>query len=423
LISPKQKRAPALPQRVESLEQFIQAARQLEKAWARGEPTLPWFRGQENAEWGLLPKIYRYPDMGLSDEYEIREQFCTLAPVLSNGTPVTEQPDAANWAWYFLMQHYGVPTRLLDWTESALVALYFAVRGNDGSTPAAVWALDPWTLNRRLLRTDAVIPPGDPGILESDRRRVAKWLPYRFAHRRRLPRFPVAVYPTHTAVRISAQKSCFTVHGQERLGFEILAKDALRRCIVKVEIPAWSTREIRDALETCGLEETSVFPDLEALGRSLTLGCEPAPRLPHEQVSVRLGKSERHGVGAFAIRRIRKGSRVFSNDPGGVVWIPEDEVKRLPAATRKLYEDFAVLKNGRYGAPVHFERLTPAWYVNDDRKGPNLRADEYLNFFALRDIVAGEELTADYSTYSENEYTEADKQRLKGNRRIRKRSK
>jgi len=44
--------------------------------------------------------------------------------------------------------------------------------------------------------------------------------------------------------------------------------------------------------------------------------------------------------------------------------------------------------------------LTPAWYLNDSQTGPNVYCDAHYDFFAMRDIKEGEELKADYSTYS-----------------------
>lgn len=63
-------------------------------------------------------------------------------------------------------------------------------------------------------------------------------------------------------------------------------------------------------------------------------------------------------------------------------------------------DDFAVLKNKRYGCPLSFNRLTPSWYLNNS-KIPNVRCDENYDFVAIRNIKPGEELTADYSTYSD----------------------
>jgi len=74
----------------------------------------------------------------------------------------------------------------------------------------------------------------------------------------------------------------------------------------------------------------------------------------------------------------------------------------LPKEIKKLYTDFGVLKDGRYGCPPCFNQLTPAWYLNNSKKTPNVRCDANYDFFALRDIKAGEELTAHYSKYSEN---------------------
>ena len=68
----------------------------------------------------------------------------------------------------------------------------------------------------------------------------------------------------------------------------------------------------------------------------------------------------------------------------------------------RLYEEFCVLKGTTYQCPSSFNKLTPAWYLNTSKR-PNVAADSSLKFYAIRDIQAGEELTADYDTYSDNE--------------------
>src|SRR5260370_270988 len=116
------------------------------------------------------------------------------------------------------MQHYGAPTRLLDWTEGALIALYFAVKQNSGCHDAAVWLLDPWELKKKVVKQDWVVAPGEPGTSAWDRRLYDRWLPGRFARGKRWPRRPAAIYPGHIVRRIGAQRSCFTIHGWERRG-------------------------------------------------------------------------------------------------------------------------------------------------------------------------------------------------------------
>src|SRR5262245_3594236 len=109
----------------------------------------PWFRGHGNASWSLQPCLYRpRSDIGgigadYYNEAILLEKFRLRAPTFLERVPATD------WEWLFLMQHYGLPTRLLDWTESSLIALYFAVRDHAGDADAAVWAMNPWGLNRK----------------------------------------------------------------------------------------------------------------------------------------------------------------------------------------------------------------------------------------------------------------------------------
>jgi hypothetical protein len=384
-----------------SVEEFGKKVCDIGRKWYPDYPLLPWCRGQERSEWPLVPKLYRGADGDLNTEYEIREEFCTRAPALSDYARPSDDRVTGKWEWYFVMQHYGAPTRLLDWTESPLVSLYFAVRSSRGCFPAAVWILDAWWLNRMVIRKDEVIPPADTGTLPADRKRVAPWLPDRFKKGARLPRLPCAVYPTHTMRRISAQRSCFTIHGSAHDGFDEITHNRRRAKLVKIEIPAWEVRQVRDSLESYGIDETTIFPDLEALGRAVTLHWTTAALgRPDDRVFTRLGRSKIHGVGVFAIRSIRRGTRLFQGDDDGMIWVDTADTNKLSQEVQRLYEDFAVSRSGRYGCPASFNRLTPAWYINDSRKNPNVRCDQNYEFIALRDIRRGEELTVDYSQYS-----------------------
>jgi hypothetical protein len=127
--------------------------------------------------------------------------------------------------------------------------------------------------------------------------------------------------------------------------------------------------------------------------------------LPHEAVFVRLGVSEVHGIGVFAICPISRGTRIFANDSLPVTWIEEAVLDRadLSVAQARLYRDFGVLRHGRIGCPLNFNYLTPSWYLNEPPAGKaaSVATDADLNFFACRDIAEGEELTIIYSAFSE----------------------
>jgi len=132
------------------------------EAKSKGDSKPLWFRGQRSVRWDLRPRIYRREYKGAL-ESEIRLEF------EGNGLQLaTTNLSRTKWEWYFLMQHYGAPTRLLDWTGNPLVALYFAIadeRESFESHDAAVWAFDPWRWNR--LNSDGLSGPGLPGWKEA----------------------------------------------------------------------------------------------------------------------------------------------------------------------------------------------------------------------------------------------------------------
>ena len=132
--------------------------------------------------------------------------------------------------------------------------------------------------------------------------------------------------------------------------------------------------------------------------------CTMKDALPHSHVYTRLMRSPIHGVGVFAIRSIKKGTRLFDSEEE-ITWVDEQELKHLSRQIRKLYEDFSVIKDGKYGCPINFNRLTMAWYLNDSDQ-PNVIVDDDYNMWAARDIEEGEELTIDSSKFSKQPYKE-----------------
>jgi len=123
-----------------------------------------WFRGAGKATYNLLPTLYRHAREHAVVDLELLERNLMMR-FQQRSIPFMTRALADNWDHLFFMQHYGIPTRLLDWTENPLIGLYFAIMSSPfsgklaGANPvltfssdAAVWILDPVAWNRHALR-------------------------------------------------------------------------------------------------------------------------------------------------------------------------------------------------------------------------------------------------------------------------------
>ena len=383
-------RGPSAEFSVSTLGGYVEVVESIRARWGFEYDDLlkPWFRGQHRKQWELVPSIARIGGFDRKTEDKIREEFATKAPALSRFEPLPTN----DWDLYFLMQHYGAPTRLLDWTQSPAIALYFAVRDNPGYYDSALWMLDPYELNRRVVKKGEVVSPSAQGVSKRDAERVAPWLRERWSTAK-IPDDPLAIYPTHIARRISSQSACFTIHGSRMPGFTRFAEGS-DPCLVKIVLPGRSVKGLRFAIQQQGIDDTTIFPDLEGLGRALaTTYRNQKERLPHSGVYVRIKPStiQRSGVGVFAIKRIPKGEPIFSGANEEVLWVKETSIPKA-GPVRQLYDDFAIKDGEFYGCPISFNRLNPAWFLNQSKQ-PNALCDENLRFLAIRDISAGEEIT------------------------------
>ena len=143
---------------VTSLGAFIERVSTLRSAWGLPKHKELWFRGEgrDYAETTLRPELYRPAKNGTSlkpiwklvnIENDLHDEFQRNALVRSD-----EKSSEDDWDWdsYFLMQHHNGPTRLLDWSDGALMALHFALRNSKDDHKARVFVLEPYRLNETL---------------------------------------------------------------------------------------------------------------------------------------------------------------------------------------------------------------------------------------------------------------------------------
>ena len=121
---------------VTSIQQYLSKISALRKRWKISKDEELWFRAEDrrHLRTRLQPSIFRPTASGakrlsvrsiIELDCELYGEFRRCAPQLSESAA---QSIENLWDSYFLMQHHGVPTRLLDWTDGALIALHFAVR-------------------------------------------------------------------------------------------------------------------------------------------------------------------------------------------------------------------------------------------------------------------------------------------------------
>src|SRR5438874_10960230 len=105
------------------LAAFLDKAQAAHDALGQPPPDEIWYRGQANKDWRLMPGLHRWQN-GFSRERQAYQESVRRAELI-------EQPEDNEWAHLFNMQHFGVPTCLLDWTESFAVVVRFSLVFSD----------------------------------------------------------------------------------------------------------------------------------------------------------------------------------------------------------------------------------------------------------------------------------------------------
>lgn len=223
----------------------------------------PFFRGHANHSWPLQPGLFRHswnpadPQRVIVDEGRIYWRVVRLGSHLLPTVP-------SSWQTLFVMQHHGMPTRLLDWTESFATALWFALNEPSDDGPC-VWMLDPYKLNDLESGNDALYFPEydftpedgyvsgyEPYVVNIDKRTFSEF-PHRIA----------TIAGVSLIPRVHSQRGVFTLHRDPEFAAE---SDAiLGSCYEKVLIPKDLIAEAREYLAIANINSFTVFPDLYGL--------------------------------------------------------------------------------------------------------------------------------------------------------------
>lgn len=173
---------------------------------------------------------------------------------------------SSSFDWMFLMQHYGVPTRLLDWTESPLIALYFSVESASGNDTSALWSLRPSELNKNA-NIDSQEEIGFIPSFEDEE--LKGYSVESLAQTRRIQLLPVATIATRNNSRIQAQLGVFTIHHHLNTPIEEVGNGAhCTKYVIKPE----HRSVILEELNLLGINRFQLFPELASVGEIINRG-------------------------------------------------------------------------------------------------------------------------------------------------------
>lgn len=190
------------------------------------------FRGVGSPSYYPIPSIGResvYRHYKRAHEERLFQEFKSRAVALIG------DPRFDDWDWLAYAQHIGVPTRLLDWTASPLVAAFFALE-SDSDEDRVIYALK-----------------YSKYIHEVGRSHVS---PFENANEGRFS-------PALAFDRIRAQRGVFTIHPDPT---KIFSPPGMKTLL----IPSSKVTDFRRRLFKYGIDHWNVYPDAQGLGRQLS---------------------------------------------------------------------------------------------------------------------------------------------------------
>lgn len=237
---------------IDELLQFVKALSD-----RHGSNKQLWYRGEDNSTLTLVPSIQR------SERRLERERFLSNDFYIRAKQTLESPPSRNNYAyWIALMQHYGLPTRILDWSRSPLIAVFFATETYCTVTDrdACVWVLVPDALNEKEGFGRCIYP------IDADTTQEMLLPAFKHLHHNPVLEDKIlACASTDQNLRMYSQQSCFTVHNSLRRLEDICDEQML----YKIIIPRDCKQYFIESLHVLGITESFIYPDLEHICRDL----------------------------------------------------------------------------------------------------------------------------------------------------------
>ena len=240
------------------------------------------FRGMNRIDHSLASSLVRLAD-GRADVRRL--ELALLRNFRKYAHRAGDTTDSI-WAWLALGQHRGLPTRLLDWTYSPLVALHFATENTaEFKEDGVVWCVN-------FIQANRLIPRRLKRVLDdegSDTVTVEMLNTFRtlkaFDASSKSP-FVVFMEPPAVDARVLNQLALFSLMSSPSARLDDWLSAHPEVCRV-IRIPAALKWEIRDKLDQANVNERVLFPGLDGLSRWLTRYYMPAPHPPRDPMSER----------------------------------------------------------------------------------------------------------------------------------------
>lgn len=216
-----------------------------------------WYRGHRNRVWLLQSSAHRDP------KYR-REERAMLDRFRQEAASAGLQYAFDEWGWLTFAQHHQLPTRLLDWSQSPLVALYFASEDSEesGETDGEYFVLSPNELNKEAGDNAS----GHPKLLTVGDHQLDEYLPERDGAGNSKPR---AVIAPMLFDRIRFQTGTFTV-SQKPQGSDDDQPLRQSQAIQSFIIPRDAKEQIRTQLNSLGFNEATIYRDLDRITKKIS---------------------------------------------------------------------------------------------------------------------------------------------------------